>query len=102
MSLTKVRRGKGSLRVGGTRLVVFPRPNHPQFKKATSRDPLEPGPLALPLPKEVQGGGGGGPGRKGGPGSKGSSACTGSRSVGIPRAGSPNEPGPLAFSHKVL
>ena len=35
-----VRRGKGSRFVGGTRLVVFPCPNRPQFEKTTSRDPL--------------------------------------------------------------
>ena len=63
-------------------------------------------PCPLLLPKEVQKGWRG-PGRKGCPGSKGgrgpgswcSLAYTGSRSVGIPRAGSPSERGgPLAFS----
>ena len=34
------RKGKVSRLVGGTRLVVFPCPNRPQFEKATSRDPL--------------------------------------------------------------
>ena len=53
---------------------------------------LEPGPHYLfPLPKEVQEGGG--PGRKEGPGLWCSSACTGPRSVGIPRAGSPQRAG---------
>ena len=83
----RVSRGKGSRFVGGTRLVVFPRPNRPQFEKATSP---ERGPLALP--PSQRGAGRGGTSRKGGPGSKGgrgpgswcSSACTGSRSVGIP------------------
>ena len=45
---------------------LFPRPNCPQFEKATSRDPRTPCPL--PLPKEVQEGRWG-PGWKGGPGS---------------------------------
>ena len=64
----------------------------------------EPGPLSsqdpwpLALSQAGRKGGGGGSGRKGagpsskrgrGPGSWCSSACTGSRSVGIPRAGSP-------------
>ena len=61
-----VRRGKGSRLVGGTRVVVFPRPNRPEFEKAMSRDPLSSrDPLPLALPKEVQKGGRG-PGRKGG------------------------------------
>ena len=64
------RRGKGSRLVGGTRLVVFPRPNRPQFERATSRDPLSSrDALPLALPKEVQKGGRG-PGRKGGGGSR--------------------------------
>ena len=54
-------------------------------------------PCPSPFRKRCRRWGGGGPGRKGGPGSKGgrgpgswcSSACTGARSVGIPRAGSP-------------
>ena len=105
-----IRRGKGSRPVGGTRLVVFPRSNRPQFEKATSRDPLsswDPLPLA-PSQRGAGGGGGswlegGGPGSKGGrgPGSWCSSACTGSRSVGIPRAGSPQRAGtPRIFPYE--
>ena len=65
--------------------------------------PLEPGPLApCPFPKRCRKGGGGGSRPEGGgPGSKGgrgtgswcSSACTAPRSVGVPRAGSPQRAG---------
>ena len=68
----------------------------------SSRDPC-------PFPKRCRRGRGvpagrGGPGSKGGrgPGSWYSSAYTVSSSVGIPRAGSPNEPGPLAFSQRSI
>ena len=99
---------RGPRLVGGTRLVVFPRPNRPQFERATSRDPLSSrDPLPLALPKEVQKGGRG-PGRRGGVPAR--------RGVGVPargilrpircqaaweyhEPGPPNEPGPLAFSH---
>ena len=73
--------------VGGTRLVVVPRPNRPQFEKTTrAGTPLEPGPLA-PSQTGAEGGGWGVPAERGGPGSKGgrgpgswgSSECTGSR-----------------------
>ena len=99
------RRGKGSRLVGGSGLVVFPRPDRPQFEKAVSQDPvLSWDPSPCPFPERCREGGvperKGGPGSKGGrgPGSQCSSACAGPRRMGIPRAGSPNEPGPLAFS----
>ena len=101
-SARSFRRGKGSRLVGGTRLVVFPRPNRPQFEKATSRDPLssrDPLPLA-PSQRGAEGGEGsrpegGGPGSKGGRGPRSwySSADTVSSSVAIPRAGSPQRAG---------
>ena len=107
-----IRKGKGSRLVGGTRLVVFPRPNRPQVEKATSRDPLSSrDPLPFPLPKEVQEVGGGVPAGRGGPGSKGgsgpgswySSAYTVSSSVGIPRVWSPQRAGtPRIFPNKLL
>ena len=95
-----IRRDKGSRLVGGTRLVVFPRPNRSQFEKATSRDPLS-SRDPLPLAPSQRGAGWGVPARSGGPGSKGgrgpgswcSSACTGSRIVGIPWAESPQRAG---------
>ena len=83
----------------------IPTPKPPTIRE--SHDPLEPG----PLPKEVQEGaavlaGRGRPSSREGGGGRGpsswcdsSSACTGSRRVGIPRAGSPQLGGPLAFSH---
>ena len=91
---SKLRRGKGSRLVGGTRLVVFLRPNRPQLEKATNWDPLasrDPLPLA-PSQRGAEGGGGGSwpeggswlEGGVWGPGSWYSSAYTGSRSVGIP------------------
>ena len=41
----------------GARLVVFPRPNRPQFQEATTQAPSRAGtPCPLPVPKEVQGG----------------------------------------------
>ena len=69
--------------------MVFPRPNCPQFEKATSRDPLSSrDPLLLALAKEVQEGGGGsvsagggGPSSKGSPGSWCSSAFVTSESL---------------------
>ena len=100
-----VRKGKGSRLVGGTQLVVFPRPNRPQLKKATSRDPLSSrDPLPLPLPKEVQKGGRG-PGRKAGMGSRlvaffGQNR--GQEAWEYHEPGHTNEPGPLAFSQIVL
>ena len=66
-----IRRDKGSRLVGGTRLVVFPRPNRSQFEKATSRDPLSSWDPLLFAPSQRGASGGGGPGRAGrGPGSK--------------------------------
>ena len=97
-----VRRGKGSWLVGGTRLVAFPRPNRPQFDKATSPGPpLEPGPLApCPFPKRCR--------RRGGvPAGKGVPArgilrpIRGQEAWEYHEPGPPNEPGPLAFSHLV-
>ena len=103
---------RGTRLIGGTRLVVFPRPNRSQFEKATGPDPLsslDPLPLApCPFPKICQGGG---PGRKGGVPAR--------RGVGVPargvlrpvrgqeaweyhEPGPPNEPGPLAFPQKSL
>ena len=85
----------------------------PTPKPPTAREnhapgpPLEPGPLApCPFPNRC---GGGGLGREGGsrleggvrvPGSWCSSACTGSRSVGLPRAGSPQRAGTPRISPK--
>ena len=79
------RTDKGSRLVRGTRLVVFPRPNHSQFEKATSRDPL---PSREPLPLGVRAHGVLRPVR-------------GSRSVGIPRAGSPQRAGTLRIFPKM-
>ena len=72
--------------------MVFPRPT---VQKAKAGTPSEPGPLVLPPSKEVQEvpAGGGSPKGGRGPGSWCSSACTGSRSVGIPRTGSPQRAG---------
>ena len=85
--------------------MVFPRPNRPQFERATSRDPLSSrDPLPLALPKEVQ---------KGGEGSRPEGGVPARRGVGVPargilrpircqaaweyhEPGPPNEPGPLA------
>ena len=99
-------RGPGSVGGPGSWL-VFPRPNRPQFEKTSSGDPLSSrDPLPLPKVLEVRGGC---PGRNGGsrleggggPGPWCSSACTGSRSVGIPRAGSPQRAGtPRIFPQK--
>ena len=95
---------EGSRLVGGTRLVVFPRflaPYRP--KNTTSRDPYppssrdppsgrDPSPPSAPL---WEGARVRGPGTRGGPGSW-LSRTVGGLAVVIPRAGSPNEPGPLA------
>ena len=95
-----IRRDKGSRLVGGTRLVVFPRPNRSQCEKATSRDPLssrDPLPLA-PFKRGAGAGGGGGvPAGRGVPARRGvgvpARGVLRSRIVGIPRAGSPQRAG---------
>ena len=75
-------------------LFTGPTPKPPTVRKSHEQDPLS-SRDPLPLTKKVQEGGsrpeGGGPGSKGGrgPGSWCCSACTGSRSVGMPRAGYP-------------
>ena len=93
---------RGPARWGDLGLVVFPRQTAHRSRKPRPGPPLEPGPLPLaPYQRGAGPGRGGGPGRTGGPGSKGgkgpgrwcSSACTESRSVGIPRAGSPQRAG---------
>ena len=61
-----IRRGKGSRLVGGTQLVVFLRPNRPQFEKTTSRDPLSSRDPFAPWPFSKMCRSGKGPGRKGG------------------------------------
>ena len=57
----RVRGGKGSRLVGGTRLVVFLHPNRPQFVKATSRPSRTK--TSCPLPLSQRGEEGEGPGR---------------------------------------
>ena len=106
LSFLNVSLGKceGSRLVGGTRLVVFPRfltrkgrrtpraGTPTPLRVVTSPSGRDPPPSLLHLFGKGQGARG--PGWRGGPGSWLSRTVSG-LGVGIPQAGSPNEPGPL-------